>query len=188
MYKKAIKMPRASKKVVVIEDQPELDADEPIIKHDDKEEKPKKTIAKKEDHKDVNEVKSHDIAKTEEKDDDKKKKIVNKKVIKMETEIKESDDEPGEETKKVTKKKVIKTEINESNVKNKSEKDEKPKRVRKASAYNILIGEFMKKISLEEKDKPKEEQIPYTDRMKVAQVMYKEWKEAHPPPEVKTDA
>ncbi len=54
--------------------------------------------------------------------------------------------------------------------------DEKEMRTRKPSAYNIMLGEFMKKISMEEAEKPKEDRIPGGDRMKMAQEMYREWK------------
>lgn len=49
-------------------------------------------------------------------------------------------------------------------------------KTKKLSAYNIKLGEFMKKISLEEKAKPKNERMSSSDRMKRAQQMYREWK------------
>jgi hypothetical protein len=58
----------------------------------------------------------------------------------------------------------------------KEPKAEKEKRTRKPSPYNIMLGEFMKKISMEEAEKPKEDRIPGGDRMKMAQEMYREWK------------
>ena len=64
----------------------------------------------------------------------------------------------------------------------KSDEDEKPKTKRKPSEYNIMMGEFMKKISLEESEKPKEERIPPKERMAKAQSMYREWKENRPAP------
>lgn len=64
---------------------------------------------------------------------------------------------------------------------------EKPKRTRAASAYNMLLGEFMKKISLEEAEKPKEDRIPRNERMAKAQAMYREWKELNPGKGAKPD-
>ena len=46
----------------------------------------------------------------------------------------------------------------------------KPKRTRKPSAYNMLLGEFMRKIAQEEKE------IPRNERMAKAQSMYRDWK------------
>ena len=48
----------------------------------------------------------------------------------------------------------------------------KPKRTRKPSAYNMLLGEFMRKIAQEEKE------IPRNERMAKAQSMYRDWKSA----------
>jgi hypothetical protein len=59
------------------------------------------------------------------------------------------------------------------------EPEPKLKRTRKPSTYNILLGEFIKKISLEENEKDKEDRLPRGDRMKKAQDMYREWKVAH---------
>ena len=44
----------------------------------------------------------------------------------------------------------------------------KPKRTRKPSAYNMLLGEFMRKIAQEE------DKIPRNERMAKAQMMYKD--------------
>lgn len=91
--------------------------------------------------------------------------------------VSDSDGEapPAPEPKKTTKK----TEKAEKPVKaekaEKAEKTEKPKR--KPSEYNIMVGEFMKKISLEENEKPKEDRIAPRERMAKAQLMYREWKE-----------
>lgn len=54
----------------------------------------------------------------------------------------------------------------------------KPKSTRKPSNYNLLLGEFMRKIALQEKEKPEEDRIPRGERMKAAQAMYREWKAA----------
>lgn len=56
----------------------------------------------------------------------------------------------------------------------KPKKEEKSKR--KPSQYNVMLGEFMKKIALEEKDKAEDNRIPRGERMKKAQEMYREWK------------
>jgi cell division septation protein DedD len=76
----------------------------------------------------------------------------------------------------------------EKSVKAKKESDEEPaedevkkeKKHRKPSAYNIMIGEFMKKIAIDEKEKSEDDKIPKGGRMKRAQEMYREWKVAHP--------
>ena len=52
----------------------------------------------------------------------------------------------------------------------------KKKYSRNPTQYNILVGEFLKKISLEDKDKNKSEKMNGTTRLKKAQEMYKQWK------------
>jgi hypothetical protein len=97
----------------------------------------------------------------EEKEVEEKNKLLVKLVKMAVKKAKKSDDEVVKKVKKSD-----------------DEKIEKPKRTRKPSVYNMLIGEFMKKIALEENDKDKESQIPRNERMKAAQTMYKEWKRA----------
>jgi hypothetical protein len=46
----------------------------------------------------------------------------------------------------------------------------KAKRTRKPSAYNMLLGEFMRKIAQEE------DKLPRNERMAKAQSMYRDWK------------
>jgi len=66
--------------------------------------------------------------------------------------------------KKQSKQKVIKN--------NDDVESEKPKvkHARTPSQYNIMLGEFMKKIAIESKE------IPRNERMSKAQEMYREWK------------
>lgn len=95
-----------------------------------------------------------------------------------------SDAEVEEEKPKRKAKKVTKKESDEEKPKAKKESDEekpveKAKRTRKPSAYNMMLGEFMKKIALDEAEKPKEEQLARNKRMSKAQEMYREWKETH---------
>ena len=56
-------------------------------------------------------------------------------------------------------------------------KPDKIKRTRKPSNYNMLLGEFMKQVSVTENEKAnKEDRLSRGDRMKAAQQMYRDWK------------
>ena len=78
----------------------------------------------------------------------------------------EPTDSDGEEAKPVKAKKEKKSK----KTKDGEEKPEKKKRA--PSQYNIFIGEMIKKLSLEENP------IPSNERMKQAQVLWKEHKAA----------
>lgn len=53
----------------------------------------------------------------------------------------------------------------------------KEKKTRTPSEYNLLLGEFMRKIAMDSKDLPEDQKVPRGERMKMAQKMYREWKE-----------
>jgi hypothetical protein len=56
--------------------------------------------------------------------------------------------------------------------------DNKKKYSRNPTQYNILVGEFLKKISIDDKDKS--EKMSGTSRLKKAQEMYRQWKIDNP--------